>query len=131
MPAVSTQLDLFKDPALEGFPYYSLDLGSPLTGTYPGISKSASPSPSVFGQSAICRHCGCSGDSCLSRSGDRCELIPSTNPNELCCTAEACRAKEMRRAANLLTRLPNPPTPRLRHCGCAVCSGRDRGYCRG
>jgi hypothetical protein len=110
--------------------FYTAQLETPIHPVYGGICRSAdSPSSNTqlpIQSTGICRHCGCSSDSCLSRFGDRCEWTDST---QSCCTSEVCLRKE--KPATVILFQPKKPTRLLRtFCGCAVCSGRARGHCR-
>ena len=83
--------------SLFGLQYCIGDEDHPLTiwPTYGGIDRRESlvPSPSVpviVVMRGICRFCGCHGNSCLDRTGDRCDW---TDPTRTCCTSEPCRAR--------------------------------------
>ena len=124
MPNQELQLDLF------GFPAAATNI-IPLTSSYPGIdrtsffaSQASTPARSTL-QPGLCRHCGCTSDSCTTRDGDRCTWTDAT---ETCCTAAACLAKQPKVAVIVHT-YPKKPQSSI-YCGCPVCSGRARGHCR-
>lgn len=54
------------------------------------VPPPASPNSTSTAAQNQCRFCGCQGDSCLNRSGDRCDWLDSTHT---VCTGEACRAR--------------------------------------
>ena len=81
LPVFETQPDLFQ-PAALSYParpvLESISLVPP------------SPNYPVAIHPGICQFCGCSGDSCLLSTGDRCEWVDNSRT---CCTNPKCKAK--------------------------------------
>ena len=65
----------------------------PLSPSQESVADLPSPPPVAVRSRAsagVCRFCGCHGDFCVDRTGERCQL---TGPSRNVCSAEACLAK--------------------------------------
>ncbi len=110
MTSPAFQPSLFGDPSPQvsvilsatGFP---IDRSSSIGREAKDPRLKSEPTP------GICRHCLCTGDSCRTFSGDRCDWLDETHT---CCNAEACRNKQARvvvkplPAAASIVRKPSP-----------------------
>jgi hypothetical protein len=76
---------------------------SRLTSTPQNNSNQANYFALAFG---VCRFCGCHGDACLDRCGDRCGWTDSTHT---CCTGESCRVRLNLNHPSPATCAPVPP----------------------
>jgi hypothetical protein len=79
----------------------------------------AAPPSSLTGR---CQFCGCAGNTCLDRAGERCDW---TDSNRDCCTAQVCRVKLANKPR---TAQPKPVAPQkpAKPGAAAKASGRRR-----
>jgi hypothetical protein len=104
-----SQLLLFREQSL------------PLSPSKEIVAELPSPTPPVVVRSraaaGVCRFCGCRGDFCVDRTGERCELL---GPSRTCCSAEPCRAKANLQKAPRAEKPQAKPRPRRSYTAAAA-----------